>query len=53
MKDPDETSEGEFRVNQPVGFHNIKDEEHPEATQILRDEYDEDVPNTMEALMPG
>ena len=52
----DETSEDEFHeLIKPVGFHNVKTKNIRRATQILRDEYDEDVPNTMEALLalPG
>ena len=52
----DETSEDEFHeLIKPVGFHNVKTKNILKATQILRDEYDEDVPNTMEALLalPG
>ena len=52
----DETSEDEFHeLIKPVGFHNVKTKNIRKATQILRDEYDEDVPNTMEALLalPG
>ena len=52
----DETTEDEFHeLIKPVGFHNVKTKNIRRATQILRDEYDEDVPNTMEALLalPG
>jgi endonuclease-3 len=52
----DETSEDEFHeLIKPVGFHNVKTKNIRRATQILRDEYDEDVPNTMEELLalPG
>ena len=52
----DETSEDELHeLIKPVGFHNVKTKNIRRATQILRDEYDEDVPNTMEALLalPG
>ena len=52
----DETSEDEFHeLIKPVGFHNVKTKNIRKATQILRDEYDEDVPNTMEQLLalPG
>ena len=42
-------------VNQAVGFHNVKTKNIRKATQILRDQYDEEVPSTMEALLalPG
>ena len=52
----DETTEDELHeLIKPVGFHNVKTKNIRRATQILRDEYDEDVPNTMEALLalPG
>ena len=52
----DETTEDEFHeLIKPVGFHNVKTKNIRRATQILRDEYDEDVPNTMEELLalPG
>ena len=52
----DETSEDEFHeLIKPVGFHNVKTKNIRKATQILRDQYDEEVPSTMEALLalPG
>ena len=52
----DETSEDEFHeLIKPVGFHNVKTKNIRKATQILRDEYDEEVPSTMEELLalPG
>ena len=52
----DETSEDEFHeLIKPVGFHNVKTKNIRRATQILRDQYDEEVPSTMEALLalPG
>ena len=52
----DETTEDEFHeLIKPVGFHNVKTKNIRRATQILRDQYGEDVPNTMEALLalPG
>lgn len=52
----DETSEDEFHdMIRPVGFHNVKTKSILAATRILRDTYDGDVPNTMEALLalPG